>query len=63
LEFEIDEVRFDEVEGAFEIERQSVVGLHDKQDFQIATHQFFKDDEYTRQLQARKSLEEARMDV
>ena len=47
LEFEIDEVRFDEVEGAFEIERQSVVDLHDKQDFQIATHQFFKDDEYT----------------
>jgi hypothetical protein len=25
VEFEIDEVRFDEVEGAFEIERQSVV--------------------------------------
>jgi anhydro-N-acetylmuramic acid kinase len=42
----IDEVRFDEVEGAFEIERQSVVDLHDKRDFQIATHQFFKDDEY-----------------
>jgi hypothetical protein len=34
------------VEGAFEIERQSVVDLHDKRDFQIATHQFFKDDEY-----------------
>jgi CMP-N-acetylneuraminic acid synthetase len=48
LEFEIDEVRFDEVEGAFEIERQNVVDLHDKQDFQIATHQFFKDDEYTK---------------
>jgi hypothetical protein len=46
LEFEIDEVRFDEVEGAFEIERQSVVDLHDKRDFQIATHQLFKDDEY-----------------
>jgi hypothetical protein len=28
LEFEIDEVRFDEVEGAFEIERQSVVDLY-----------------------------------
>jgi hypothetical protein len=46
LEFEIDEVRFDELEGAFEIEHQSVVDLHDKRDFQIATHQFFKDDEY-----------------
>jgi hypothetical protein len=46
LEFKIDEVRFDEVEGAFEIERQSVVDLHDKRDFQIATHQFFKDNEY-----------------
>ena len=46
MEFEIDEVRFDEVEGAFEIERQSVVDLHDKRDFQIATHQFFKNDEY-----------------
>jgi hypothetical protein len=43
VEFEIDEVRFDEVEGAFEIERQSLVGLHDKRDFQIATHQFFKE--------------------
>jgi hypothetical protein len=48
LEFEIDEVRFDEVEGAFEIECQILVDLHDKRDFQkIATHQFFKDDEYT----------------
>jgi hypothetical protein len=44
LEFEIEEVRFDEVEGAFEIERQSLVDLHDKQDFQIATHQFFKEE-------------------
>ena len=42
----IDEVRFDEVEGAFKIERQSVVDLRDKRNFQIATHQFFKDDEY-----------------
>jgi hypothetical protein len=44
LEFEIDEVRFDEVEGAFEIKRQSLVDLHDKQDFQIATLQFFKEE-------------------
>jgi hypothetical protein len=47
LEFEIDEVRFDEMEGAFEIERQTVVGLHDKLDFQIATHQFLKEGQYT----------------
>ncbi len=28
----------EKVEGAFEIGRQSVVDLHDKRDFQIATH-------------------------
>ena len=46
-EFEIEEVRFDEVEGAIEIEHQIVVDLHNKGDFQITTHKFFKDNEHT----------------